>query len=135
MQIAEGMLRSRTVLITGAGQGLGQACAHNFAKAGANVVIAELNEARDVAVANKLKQYDGDALAVTTDVADSASIESMVSAVTEQFGRIDILINDAGLNAALNRRPFWEIPDDEWDAVMRINAGRSFAINAGLAHL
>ena len=129
MDNADATLRGRTIIITGAGQGLGQAYAHSFARAGANIVIAELNEDRGAAVAAELAQYGGGALAVATDVANSTSIEAMVAAARERFGRIDILINNAGLNAALARRPFWEIPDDEWDAVMRINIGGCFKVS------
>ena len=114
-------LKDRVVLITGAGQGIGRVFAKTFAMAGARVVIAERNEKTAAAVAAEILKADGQALAVTTDVSDPASISEMIEVVEDEYDRIDVLINNAGIFSTLEMRPFDQIPLDEWEQVLRIN--------------
>ena len=114
-------MKDRVIIITGAGQGIGRVFAKAFAKVGARVVIAELKEQRAEAVAEEILRADGHVLAVTTDVADPASIEEMVRIVEDEWGRIDVLINNAGIFSTLEMRPFDQIPLDEWERVLRVN--------------
>jgi NAD(P)-dependent dehydrogenase (short-subunit alcohol dehydrogenase family) len=114
-------LKDRVVIITGAGQGIGRAFAKAFAMAGARAVIAERNEKSAAAVAEEILKADGQALAVTTDVADPASIAEMIEVVEDEYGRIDVLINNAGLFSTLEMRPFDQIPLEEWEEVLRVN--------------
>jgi 3-oxoacyl-[acyl-carrier protein] reductase len=114
-------LKDRAVIITGAGQGIGRVFAKAFAKAGARAVIAELNEEKAASVAAEILEADGQALAVTTDVADPNSIDEMVEIVTDEYGRIDVLINNAGIFSTLEMRPFDQIPLEEWEQVLRVN--------------
>jgi NAD(P)-dependent dehydrogenase (short-subunit alcohol dehydrogenase family) len=114
-------LKDRVVIITGAGQGIGRVFAKAFALAGAKVVIAERNEKTAAAVATEILSSDGQALAITTDVADEASIKEMVQLVEDEFGRIDVLINNAGIFSTLQMRPFDQIPLDEWEQVLKVN--------------
>ena len=113
--------KDRVVIITGAGQGIGRVLAKAFAMAGARVVIAERNEKTAAAVAAEILKADGQALAITTDVGDPASIAEMIELVEDEYGRIDVLINNAGIFSTLQMRPFDQIPLEEWEQVLRIN--------------
>ncbi|MCQ4159905.1 SDR family oxidoreductase [Roseomonas sp. GC11] len=114
-------VRERVVIITGAGQGIGREVARQFAAAGARVVVADVNGGRASAVSREIIAADGDALALTTDVADKASVEAMADEVLHRYGRIDVLINNASIFASINKRTFDEIPLSEWEQVLRVN--------------
>lgn len=120
---SNGSLDGRVVVITGGGQGIGRATAKAMAGAGAIPVIAEIDEAKGQAVA---REVGNRAMAVQTDVADPASLEAMVKTVLDAHGKIDVLINNAAIFSTLDMRPFWEIPLEEWDAVLRVNVTGCF---------
>jgi 3-oxoacyl-[acyl-carrier protein] reductase len=119
-------LKERVVIITGAGQGIGRVFANAFALAGARAVIAELDQNKAASVAAEIMKADGEALAVTTDVADPASIDEMIEVVTDEYGRIDVLINNAAIFSTLEMRPFEQIPLKEWERVLRVNVTGAF---------
>ena len=114
-------LKGRVAIVTGAGQGIGRVFAKALSQAGATAVIAELNETKAAAVSAEIMRSGGKALAVTTDVADEASIAEMVRIVLDRHGKIDILINNAGIFSTLEMRPFDQIPLEEWEKVLRVN--------------
>lgn len=116
-----GSLAGHVIVITGAGQGIGRAFAKAFAQAGATAVIAELNPRKATDVAEEIMAAGGKALAIETDVSDEASINLMARVVEDQCGRIDTLINNAGIFSTLEMRPFDQIPLEEWEQVMRVN--------------
>ncbi len=123
-------LRGRVAVITGASRGIGRALALGLAKAGCPVVIAaKSTESSDklpgsiYTVAEEVKALGGEALPVPVDVRDAAAIEALAAKTRERFGRIDILLNNAG---ALWWRPLLETPAKRFDLVMGVNARASF---------
>jgi len=119
-------LKGRVAIITGAGQGIGRAFAKAFAAQGAVAVIAERNRERGEAVAAEIAAAGGRSRAITTDVADPDSVATMAKALDSEFGRIDILINNAAIFSTLEMRPFDQIPLDEWEDVLRVNVTGAF---------
>ncbi len=104
-------LDSKVALVTGGAQGIGRAIADGLAADGAEVVIADLNPPEG---------------GIRADVADESDVQRMVDETVERHGRLDILINNAGLYASLAMRPFTEIPLDEWRQVMDVNVASMF---------
>jgi NAD(P)-dependent dehydrogenase (short-subunit alcohol dehydrogenase family) len=116
----------RVVVVTGAGQGIGRVYAQYFAEAGATTVIAERNADKGEAVARDIVKAGGKAKAIRTDVADVQSVDTMARTTLEAFGRIDVLINNAGLFTQVTRGAFDTLPLEEWDEVMRVNVTGSY---------
>jgi NAD(P)-dependent dehydrogenase (short-subunit alcohol dehydrogenase family) len=108
-------LEGKVALVTGAAQGIGNAIAHGLAAEGARIVVADLERAEEAADAF------ADGVGLTVDVADEAQVERMVTDTVDRCGRVDMLVNNAGLYASLPMRPFTDIPVDEWRRVMDVN--------------
>jgi NAD(P)-dependent dehydrogenase (short-subunit alcohol dehydrogenase family) len=119
-------LKDRVAIVTGAGQGLGRAFAKALAQAGAIAVIAERKAERAHAVAAEIAAAGGRARAIPTDVTEADLVAAMARAVAQDFGRIDILINNAAIFSTLAMRPFDEIPLDEWESVLKVNVTGAF---------
>jgi 3-oxoacyl-[acyl-carrier protein] reductase len=114
-------LAGRTVIVTGGGKGIGKVYAQEFAKVGANVVAADIDEAAAKAVADSIAADGGAALGLGADIASEEATEAMAQAALDRFGAIDVLINNASLMSVLARRSWLEIPVEEWDRVMAVN--------------
>ena len=125
-------LSGKVALVTGAGRGIGAAIAETFARAGADLVIADLNEASAREVALGIQQLGRKALAVKTDIAAPADVDRLFAAVQENFAGIDILINNAGI---WFRKPFLEIGDGEWDNVLAVNLKGTFMCSQRAARM
>jgi 3-oxoacyl-[acyl-carrier protein] reductase len=121
-------LKDKVVLVTGASSGIGAAVARGFGAAGASVAVHYRSSRNDAdAVARDIESAGGRAFVVPADVTDSASVDRMVAAVHERFGRIDVLINNAG--GFVRRAPIVDADDDYIDAVFRLNARSVVAVS------
>jgi 2-deoxy-D-gluconate 3-dehydrogenase len=116
-------LTGKVAIVTGGNGGIGLGMAKGLAKAGARVVVAGRNEEKSKAAVRELQALGSDALAVNVDVADEASVESMIAETVQRCGRLDILVNNAGVNI---RKPAHELTLDEWRRVIDINLTSAF---------
>ena len=111
-------LAGKTVIVTGGGSNIGRAISLTFAEEGANVVIADLDEKQAQRVANEAKAKGGNAVVIRTDVTDWDSVQNTVKKTLEQFGQIDVLVNNVGWT---HDRLFIEKPREEWEKEVKIN--------------
>ena len=126
--------KDKTILITGAASGIGEATALIFAREGASVVCADINGDGAKRVAEKVAAAGVGAEAVTVDVTDRASVRGMIDKAITRFGRIDCQFNSAG--SALKRAPFLEIDEDLWDRTYDLNVkGVFFCMQEVLPHM
>jgi NAD(P)-dependent dehydrogenase (short-subunit alcohol dehydrogenase family) len=105
-------------VITGAGCGLGKGMAEVFAEEGAFVVIADLNDQEGKLAEEEIRSSGGHALFIHTDVCSEKSIQAMVKQVMERYGKIDSLINNAGITLF---KPLMETTLDDWDRIINVN--------------
>ncbi|HEX6710248.1 MAG TPA: SDR family NAD(P)-dependent oxidoreductase [Rubrobacter sp.] len=128
------MLEDKVTLITGASQGLGKALALAFANEGAQVVVNARSEESIRPVAEEVESTGTEVLAVAADVSKSADVERMVDETVERFGRIDVLVNNAGLLGPRVR--IEEYPEDEWRKVINANLTGTFLVSkAAIPHV
>jgi len=118
-------LAGRVCIVTGAGQGIGEACARRLARDGARVVVSDLDDARGQAVAQEIGcRY------VHCDVGDKAQVDALVAKAMLDHGRIDVLVNNAGIFKAAD---FLDITEADYDAVLRVNLKGSFLVGQAVA--
>ncbi len=120
------MLQNQVVIVTGAARGIGRYIAHTFARAGANLVVADIDSLDNVA--HELREMEADVLAVPADVRNEAQVQAMVQQAIDRFGHIDVLVNDAGIvpHFAWGVPRWARIRDMEksfWDRVVDTNLG------------
>ncbi len=111
-------LHGRTAVVTGSTRGLGRAFARALAEAGADIVIVGRDAIAAAEVAAELSAIGAQTLTVLADLTHRSEVEGVLTAAVERFGRVDILINNAG---ACIHRPALEVSDDEWRQVMAVN--------------
>ena len=116
-------LEDKVAIITGAGHGIGKAYAHRFAEEGAHVVIADIDERAGQVVAAEILDDGGSAWARTTDVSSLESVEGLVAETLENFGSVDVLLNNAGIYNVQHvwKGPIEELDLQEWDRVLNVN--------------
>ena len=117
-------LENKVAIITGAGRNIGEDAAHLFADEGAQVVVVDIDgqAAESVAAAVNAK-HPGQALGVQCDVADSAQVQRLMARTVEQFGGIDILVNNVAIT---DHKTILDLEEEEWDRVLRVTLGSQF---------
>jgi meso-butanediol dehydrogenase / (S,S)-butanediol dehydrogenase / diacetyl reductase len=116
-------LKGQIAIVTGGGRGIGRAIALELGRQGADIVIAELDQAGAKRTAEEVGALGRRSLATTTDVTSRADLRAMVDRAKAEFGRIDILVNNAGIYRAAATL---DVTEDHWDAIMNINAKAVF---------
>ncbi len=116
-------LQGKVAIVTGGAQGIGRAIALGMGREGAKVVVADLQGAKADAAADEMRAAGGEALAVEVDVSKEASVKPLVEQVLRRFGRVDILVNDAGIYL---RSLVAEMREEDWDRVLDTNLGGNF---------
>ena len=119
-------LDGKTAVVTGGGTGLGREMALALARAGADVVVAGRRPGPIGEVAALVKDEDRRALAMPTDVTDSAQVDRLFQRALDELGKVDVLVNNAGMVGGQGGKPIWEITDEEWRAVADANLTGSF---------
>lgn len=117
-------LKDKVVIVTGSARGLGRAFAARFAQEGAKVVVCDILDGSETA--RQIASSGGTVLTLHTDVTSVGDTLEMARKTVERFGRIDVLVNNAAMQADIVRKPFWEIDSVEWDRVMAVNLKGTF---------
>ena len=118
-------LAGRVCIVTGGAQGIGEACIRRFAREGAQVVIADIDDGRGTTLAAELGGLYGHC-----DVGDKAQVNALVAQTLKAYGRIDVLVNNAGIFKAAD---FLDMSEEDFDAVLRVNLKGSFLMGQAVA--
>jgi NAD(P)-dependent dehydrogenase (short-subunit alcohol dehydrogenase family) len=125
---AHGRLANKIAVVTGGSSGIGRAICAAYAAEGAKVVVADLvdksrNPKEDSPTVDVVKSLGSEAIFVKVDVSDSQSVDELVKATVEKWGRLDIMVNNAGIALeASGPKPIWEVTNDRWDKTISVNA-------------
>jgi meso-butanediol dehydrogenase/(S,S)-butanediol dehydrogenase/diacetyl reductase len=113
-----GKLDGKSVVVTGAARGIGRGVALRLGAEGANVTVADLNGVGAEETATAIADAGGKAIGIGCDVGDRASVKMALDAATSEFGRLDVLFNNAGISKTQH---FMEVTEGDWDRIMRVN--------------
>jgi len=123
-------LKDKVTIITGATKGIGLACAEEFAKEGSKVVLSGRTESLGEDAAERIRAEGGDAVFVRCDISKNAQIQNLVQKTIEKYGRIDVVVNNAGVNHSAN---FFDISEEDWDWVMSVDLKGTFLLSQAAA--
>lgn len=121
---------NKAVIVTGAGRGIGRACAEAFAAEGASVVVADIDAETGAGTAAAIAANGGDAIFVACDVGDAGQCGALVDATLEWAGRLDVLVNNA---AIIKAGAFLDLAEADFDAVIRVNLKGAFLMGQAAA--
>lgn len=124
------LLAGKVAIVTGAAQGIGQACAVRLAKEGAKLVLCDVDDKAGERAAKAIESGGGTAIYVPCDVSKAGDVAKAVAATLEAFGRIDVLVNNAGV---VDDAPFLDLPIEELDRVLGINLRGAFLMAQAVA--
>jgi glucose 1-dehydrogenase len=119
-------LENKVALVTGASSGIGKAIATRFAAEGAHVAVNYRHGTHDQDALDLAKSFKTESIAVVGDVSKRADVEKMVADVVAKFGRLDIVVNNAGIEI---NKPFLEVSDEEWNRVLSVNLYGPFVVS------
>ncbi len=121
---------NKVVIITGAGGGIGRACAWRFSREGARVVVVDIDDAAGREVKDELDANGGDAISVHADVSERLDVHNVLAATLDAFGRVDVLVNNAGITVDSD---VLELEEADFDRVLRVNLKSAFLSSQAVA--
>ena len=119
-------LKNKVSIITGATMGIGLACAQEFAREGSKVVLAGRSQDLGDKAAEEIRLSGGDAIFITCDVSKKDDLQNLVQKTVEHYGRIDVVVNNAGTNHSAN---FFDTTEEDWDRVMAVDLKATFLLS------
>ena len=125
-----GKLEGKAAIVTGAGRNIGEEIAKLFAREGARVAVVDMDEGRAGSVAETIRADGGEAIAVVCDVSDTGDIAAMVTAVTEAFDGVDILVNNVAVS---DNKNVFELTEDEWRKTVDVTLSSPFYVTKQVA--
>lgn len=125
-------LGEKVCLITGGAQGIGEACARLFLEQGAKVVIVDIHNERGQSLASQLQQQGHEILFIASDIGNKVEIDAVIKQVIAQYGRLDVLVSNAGIFKAA---PFLEVSESDFDEVLRVNLKGAFLMGQAAARV
>jgi len=111
-------LIGKTAIVTGSRRGIGRAIALALAKEGANVIVSDISQEDCQKVVDEIKKAGGEALAIKCDVSVNHEVQQMIDETIAEFGKVDILVNNAVVGIV---KPFWRLTEEDWDKQLDIN--------------
>ena len=124
------LLKDRIAIVTGAGQGIGKACALRLAREGAKVIVADVNDQSGKSVVEEIRGRGGAADFVDCDVSEKRDVHNLIAKALEAHGRIDVLVNNAGI---VDDVPFLDLTEEEFDRILGVNLQGAFLAGQAVA--
>ena len=127
-------LPERAAVVTGAARGIGFAIAERLSRAGAQVVVADVDEEGAVAAVERLREAGGEAVEAVADITKLDEVDAIVKRAIDAFGKLDVLVNNAGITG--RNAPLSEITDEDWERVLGLNLTATFYLcRAAISHM